>query len=182
MLCEQPDDYRDLIQRMTSLQIRLSGEEQNLARQRQLIRSLKTSIASKIPSENHDEPSLQALQAQVSELVSKLDPSWQVALDLERASSVSPNAQPEAGDDTTILHWSLAIAGTSRQLYNENDDKSNKDLQLTNTKGTRKSMGNVSGTHRHVLSSLTALRREKQSYQRRLCLQWPLITHHIWKS
>ena len=150
MLCEQPEDYRDLIQRMSALQLRLSEEEQNLSRQNQAIRSLKASVLS---LRGEHQSSLQELQNRVSDLTSTLDPSWLVPSDPERASEGSNNARFGTGDDENVLKWLLAMAGASRGVSKDDIGSAGatEPSNLKNVKGVRRSMANV---RKHFISQL----------------------------
>jgi hypothetical protein len=116
MLSEQPDDYRDLVQRLGALQLRLSDGEQNLIRQRQTLHSLPALIPSNLAAQNDTQPSLQELGSQVENLISNLDVSWRPHLDTNEKAEEHSSGEAGIGRNNSMLRWLFALAGASQRL------------------------------------------------------------------
>ena len=115
MLSEQPDHYRDLVQRLSALQLRMSEGEKNFVREKQKITSLRALIGSDLVANGNNQQSIQELRALVSNLTAKLGSSWRLPPDSEAAESHSDSHIDNGGDDL-LLQWLFAHAGVLRHL------------------------------------------------------------------
>jgi hypothetical protein len=116
MLSEQPDDYRDLVQRLSALQLNLSEGEQNLIRQRRTLHSLKALIPSNNPTQSDNQPTLQELGSRIADLTSKLDLSWGSHLNTKEHNEEAGNEESGSRGEDLVVRWLFALAGASRSL------------------------------------------------------------------
>jgi hypothetical protein len=163
MLSEQPDDHRDLVQRLSALQFRLSDGEQNLIRQRQTLRSLHALIPSNLAAQNDTRPSLQELGSQVENLISNLDVSWRPHLDTKKVEEHSSGEAGEGGNNS-MVRWLFALAGASQRMEERDPPAVGQEMYPIDTRGGRKSapasvsrIGYFYSFHTHCLQRKTIL-------------------------